>query len=89
MRAPKAARWAGVKVRRLRFASVGAEFAGVAAGAALFGGLPRRFVGPWRASMARLILSRSLIRRATICSVGIERIVSQRVPESALDGLRE
>ena len=41
-----------------------------------FGGLPRRFAGPWRASMARFSLSRSAIRSVMICSVGIERIVA-------------
>jgi hypothetical protein len=37
-----------------------------------FGGRPRRLV-PWRASIARLILSRSATRSTTICSVGILR----------------
>jgi hypothetical protein len=34
------------------------------------GGRPRRLV-PWRASMARFILSRSATRSTTMCSVGI------------------
>jgi hypothetical protein len=37
-----------------------------------FGGLPRRFAEPWRASIARFSLSRSAISMAMMCSVGIE-----------------
>jgi hypothetical protein len=50
---------------------LGAETSGAAA-MATFGGLPRRFAEPWRASIARFNLSRSAISRATMCSVGIQ-----------------
>ena len=55
---------------RLRFAGTGVG-AGATAASGFFGGLPRRFVGPWRTSMARVSFSRSAIRRAMIWSVGI------------------
>ena len=42
-----------------------------------FGGRPMRFVGPWRASMARLSLSLSATKRGRICSVGIQGIVAR------------
>ena len=64
MRSACALRWAAL--RRLRF---GAEAVVVAA---FFGGLPRRFAEPWRASMARFSLSRSAISRAMILSTGIQ-----------------
>jgi hypothetical protein len=54
---------------RLRF---GAETTGVADVATAFGGLPRRFAEPWRASMARFSLSRSAISSAMIWSTGIQ-----------------
>ena len=44
--------------------------ASAAAIAGFFGGRPRRF-DPCRASIARFILSRSAIRSATMCSVGM------------------
>ena len=53
---------------RFRF---GAEPSGAAGVAAAFGGLPRRFAEPWRASIARFSLSRSVISRAMMCSVGM------------------
>lgn len=45
---------------------------GVTAVSGFFGGRPLRFVGSCRTSMARLRRSRSSMRRATICSVGIQ-----------------
>ncbi len=70
-----ASRWAAVNFRRLRFAGL-ATLVGAAAVSGFFGGLPRRFVGPWRASIARVSLSRSAISKARICSVGIQRILA-------------
>jgi len=58
---------------RFRFFFRAIATTGVAAAASgFFGGLPRRFAEPWRASIARFNLSRSAISRAMICSVGIE-----------------
>ena len=72
MRSACAFRCAAVKVRP-RFFGAGAD---AVVAAAFLGGRPRRFVGPWRTSMALLSLSRSAMRRATIWSVGIEEIVT-------------
>src|SRR5258708_2579387 len=69
IRSEAAFRWAAVNLRPC-FLGAGAA----AAARGFFGGRPRRFVGPWRASIARLSLSRSWTRRARICSVGIEKI---------------
>jgi hypothetical protein len=68
-------RCAAVKVRFfLAGAAEAATVATVARG--FFGGRPRRFVGPCRASIARFSLSRSSIRSVRICSVGIDRILA-------------
>jgi hypothetical protein len=64
-----------VNERFFLFAGAGAA-AEVFAASGLFGGRPRRFVGPWRASIARVSLSLSDIRRATMWSVGINEIVT-------------
>jgi len=56
-------------LRRFR---LGPETSGAVGTAAFFGGLPRCFVEPRRASIARFSLSRSAISRAMMCSVGIE-----------------
>lgn len=61
---------------RVRLRAVGADTSTAGADTLVTGGRPRRFVGPWRASMARFSLSRSVIRRATIWSVGIQRILA-------------
>ncbi len=41
-----------------------------------FGGLPLRFTPSWSAAMARFNLSRSWIKSARICSVGIKPMVA-------------
>jgi hypothetical protein len=67
---------AAVKVRFF-LAGAGSVTAavGVTAVSGFFGGRPRRFVGPCRASIARLSRSRSAMRRATMWSVVIYRRV--------------
>ncbi len=71
-----ALRCAAVRFRRSRTV-VGASAAlGVTR---LFGGLPRRLVGPWSASIAVLIRFRSKISSARICSIVIRLIVTPLV----------
>ena len=81
---PNAFRWAAVNLRPFLFAGAGPALFGsgaavgaVAMSSGFLGGRPRRFVGPWRASMARLNLSLSAINRAMMDSVGIQRIVTR------------
>ena len=68
-----AARCAAVNLRRPFFAGSGPALsvAGAAAesiiASGFFGGRPRRFVGPWRASMARLSLSPSRQTAPALC----------------------
>ena len=58
---------------------------------ALFGGRPRRFVGPCKASIEAVIRSRSAINRETIWSVGIHRddIISPEFKLNNDDQIRE
>jgi hypothetical protein len=70
MRSACAFRCAALRRRRF-FAGVGAT-AGAATISGFFGGLPRRFAGPWRASMARFSLSRSAISKERIWSMGMK-----------------
>jgi hypothetical protein len=49
-----------------------------------FGGRPLLLAGPWSASIARLSLSRSATRRATICSVCIRPNLNTRFKSSNL-----
>jgi hypothetical protein len=63
--------WAALNLRRFFFAGL-VTSVGTAAASVFLGGLPWRFVGPWRASMAAWSLSLSAISKATICSVGIK-----------------
>jgi hypothetical protein len=67
--------WAAVNPRRFFFAGAGAA-AEVVTPSGFLGGRPRRFVGPLRASIALLSLSRSAISRLRMCSVGIHSIVA-------------
>src|ERR1019366_1910074 len=68
--------WAALNLRFFLLAGQGAMVGpGVAVGVAtaigFFGGRPIRFVGPCRASIARLSRSRSVTRRAIICVVSM------------------
>ena len=65
------------RLRAARGALAGLAGADAAVAEALAGGRPRRFAGAPSASIARFSLSRSAIKSATICSVGILKIVAR------------
>jgi len=71
MRADAAFRAAGDIPRRWPFVAGTAKTAPTAVG--FFGGLPRRRIGPCRASMAWFSRSRSWMRAASISGIGIRR----------------
>ena len=67
---------AAVNRRRFLFAGAWRAAEGVARASGFLGGRPRRLVGPCKASMAEFRRSLSATRRAMICSVCIEGIVT-------------